>query len=111
MSYPLKPVCVACQCFYRPEKNGYMFMEGMPDKRGEYAEMYGGNIRGKRHPEVWSPYKLWRGDLWKCPDCGHEIVVGFASRPSAEHYQPGFAKEVELAKEEMGKDIVQINDC
>jgi len=94
-----KPVCPACQCFYRPKQNGFSFVEGMPDGSAH-------NIRGKRSPESWRPYKLWNGDLWECPDCGAQVVVGCAPQPIAEHYQPTFAKSVA----EFGATL-QVNDC
>ena len=37
-----------------------------------------------------APYKLWDADLWECPECGVEIVTGFACEPLAEHYQPDY---------------------
>lgn len=42
-----------------------------------------------------SPYKLWDADLWECPECGVEVVSGFARAPLAEHYQPTYAAERE----------------
>lgn len=108
MSYPLKPVCVSCRCFYRCEKNGYMFMEGMPNglDSEDFRSTGPEGIRGKRHPELWQPYKLWRADLWKCPDCGHEIVSGFANSPMSEHYLPNFKEVCEAYPPE-----IQVNDC
>lgn len=87
-----KPACPKCLCFYRPKRNGFSFIEGMP--------------RDKREPEKWSPYKLWNGDLWECPDCGAQVVVGCPPKPVAEHYEPTFDAAV--------RDFaptVQINDC
>lgn len=92
-----KPVCVKCECFYRPHKNGYSFIEGKPkgtyspiptaDGKVELVRDRPEDIRGLRAPDAWEPYKLWNGDLWKCPDCGHEIVVGCLNQVS-EHYKP-----------------------
>ena len=93
----MKPVCVPCRRFYRPEKNGFTFIEGMPDG---YA------APGLAEPEHWHPYKLWRGDLWKCHGCGAEIIVGCARWPLAEHYQDNFEEMVKAFRAE-----VQINDC
>jgi len=39
------------------------------------------------------PYKLWDADLYECPECGVEIIVGFGSGPIAEHYQPTYADQ------------------
>lgn len=97
----VKPVCVKCKCFYFPKKNGFKFIEGMPIG-GSHSE----NIRGYRHPELWEPYKLWNGDLWECPDCGSQIVVGVLGGPISEHYMSSF-KEV---AEALGATL-QVNDC
>lgn len=86
-----KPVCVKCECFYRPKKNGYAFIEGKPDNKPSHLTAE--EIRGLRHPSAWTPYKLWNGDLWKCPDCGHEIVVG-ALHQVSEHYYPDWDEAV-----------------
>lgn len=94
----LKPICVACQRFYRPEKNNVRFIEGMPI--GNEAPP------GKHHPNHWRPYKLWAGDLWKCHGCGHLIIVGVAQAPLAEHYQPHFSDAIAASRIR-----VQVNDC
>ena len=97
-----KPVCVKCACFYRPKKNGYCLVEGMPNGTTHPDE----NIRGHRKPEAWQPYKLWVADLWECPDCGHQMINGFASRPLAEHYQSNFKMRAEACRA-----TLQVNDC
>ncbi len=94
----MKPVCVMCERFYRPKKNGFGWIEGMPidnDTKPGLAE-----------PEKWEAYKLWNGDLWECPDCGAQIIVGNGSRPVAEHYQPDFEK---LIREY--EAILLVKDC
>lgn len=106
----VKPVCVACRCFLRPEKNGYAFVEGMPNNLTvdrAAGELSADQIRGNRFPEAWSPYKLWRGDLWKCPDCGFLLVVGVIAGPVAEHYQVNFKQLVAHFE----GDQLQVNDC
>lgn len=35
-------------------------------------------------------YKLWDADLWQCPDCGVQVITGFAREPLAEHWQPTY---------------------
>lgn len=95
----MKPVCVPCQRFFRPKKNGYYFIEGMP-KRGRPEP-------GTAEPENWQPYKLWVGDQWECEGCGAVILSGFGQHPIAEHYQPDFAERVKA----MGADQLQVNDC
>lgn len=93
----MKPICVPCQRFFRCQKNGFYFVEGMPE----------GNARpGLEDAEKWSPYKLWVGDLWRCNGCGATIVVGIGSKQLAEHYEPGFAEQVKR----LGAEL-QVNDC
>lgn len=101
----VKPVCVKCKCFYRPHKNGFAFTEGMPN--GNDPNDRFDNIRGLRKPSAWQPYKCWMGDLWKCPDCQHEIVVGVCSGPFAEHYQ----KDFEEIQTRLNAKQLQVNDC
>jgi hypothetical protein len=94
----MKPICVKCQRFYRPKKNGTAFIEGMPKGNGVPA--------GTEAPEGWKPYKLWIGDLWECFGCGNEVIVGVAPDRIAEHYEPDFAEKVRI----FGATI-QVNDC
>lgn len=93
----MKPICVQCQRFYRPKKNGFFFIEGMPrdDARP-----------GTVDAALWSPYKLWCGDLWECEGCGHELVSGVGRNPVAEHFQSDFAETA--ARHGV---ILQVNDC
>lgn len=91
-----KPVCVPCQRFFRPEKNGFRLIEGKPISND--AEP------GTAEPEKWEPYKLWMADKWKCHGCGAEIVVGFGARPIATDYEPEFAERIKEA-------TLQVNDC
>lgn len=95
-----KPVCVKCQRFYRPTRNGQAWVEGMPD---------GCAKPGLAEPEHWHPYKLWIGDEWGCPDCGARIIVGHAREPRSEHYMDGF-QELCRAYADRGP-LPQINDC
>lgn len=46
-----RPYCVKCKCRMFPKKNGVTL---------QYTK---------------DTYQ--RGDLWECPECGHQIVVGF----------------------------------
>lgn len=71
----MRPICAKCQRFYRCKKNGVYFTETMEtEDRGTV------------------PYKMWSGDLWWCPDCHAEIIVGAGREPVAEHYEPDFAE-------------------
>lgn len=110
----LKPVCVKCQCFYRPEHNGHFFTEMMPtgEQRVDLDNIDEAirteeDRRGTKAPHLWQPYKLWVGDLWKCPDCAHEIVVGVIGGPVAERHTPHFDSLIER----YGGNQLKVNDC
>lgn len=94
----MKPICVPCQRFFRPKRNGLPFIEAMP--------IEGSPAPGTAEPDRWTPYKLWIGDLWRCDGCGAEIVSGVAREPVAEHYQPDFTNQVRRH----GAELL-INDC
>jgi len=94
----LKPICVACQRFYRPHRNGVYFIEGMP---------VGQNVApGTAEPERWTPYKLWHGDQWRCEGCGHHIIVGTGRGPVREQHMSDFADMVKSTNA-----TFQVNDC
>ena len=65
-----KTLCIVCSVEMRPEKNGVWVVEtaGQPRK----------------------PYKVWSADLIRCPDCGIQVVTGFANRALGEHYEKSF---------------------
>jgi hypothetical protein len=94
----MKPICVPCQRFFRPKKNGFAFIEAYPKD--------GHTPPGTAMPSEWKPYKLWEGDLWECQGCGAEIVVGAGRLPIAEHYQENFQKAVDAFAPQL-----QVNDC
>lgn len=100
----LKPVCVSCCRFFRPEKIGFRFTEGMPNGRWPGP---GSTPPGREQAAYWKPYKLWVGDLWRCQGCGAEIVVGVGNGPVAEHYQDGLFAETRR----QGFNQLQVNDC
>jgi len=94
----MKPICVPCQRFFRAERTGDYFIEGMPKENGAQP--------GTAEPEKWQPYKLWAGDRWRCEGCGTVVIVGTGLHPVAEHYQPDFTKRAES----LGATL-QVNDC
>lgn len=97
----MKPICVKCQRFYRPKRNGVKFIEMMP-KDGAARP----TKAGTEEPESWQPYKLWVGDLWECRGCGHLSIHGVGFGPLAERHQEHFAKECAA-----GNVVVLVNDC
>jgi hypothetical protein len=96
----MKPICVPCERFYRPAKNGISFLEGMPNGTDTPPRS------GKGHADEWDDYKLWMGDKWRCPGCDHEIVVGFGREPLAVQHEPTFRKDVDSYK-----PAFRVNDC
>jgi len=94
----MKPICVQCQRFYRPKKNGFTFIEGMPRQ--------GNPIPGTLQSDQWVPYKIWRGDLWECQGCGHQIISGTGLTPVMEHYELEFDAFLTLHG-----ITYQVNDC
>jgi hypothetical protein len=95
----MKPVCVPCERFFRPAKNGFAFVEGKPTSNGAKP--------GKAEPEHWQPYKLWMGDRWECPDCGASIIVGFAQHPISEDYHQDFTQRIT----DWGGGQLLVKDC
>lgn len=95
----MKPICVPCQRFYRPKKNGFAFIEAMPKTNDRPPP-------GTAAPDQWEPYKLWMGDLWECQGCGHQLVSGVGFNRIAEHYEPDFAEAVKAYA-----PTLTVNDC
>ena len=69
-----RPVCATCQMEMKPELNGVGVLD-MAD---------------------FGPYALWEADLWKCPSCGLEILVGFGRLPIVHHYDASFSALLNL---------------
>ena len=84
----LKPICVSCERFMRPKKNAVRFVEGMRTTALDTKPMAG------RYSLGWDPYKVWCGDLWMCPDCGHEAIYGVGTRPLSENYKEDFEEHL-----------------
>jgi len=63
-----RPVCVKCKAELKPKKNSVLAL-GMAS---------------------FGPASIWSADLWKCPRCGYEIIMGFAATALSCHYEPGF---------------------
>lgn len=93
----MNPICHPCQLFFRPKKTGFYFIEGMPQEDA---------VPGKAEAEKWTPYKIWAGDLFECPECKSTIIVGVPRLPVIEHYQPEF----EATKRQLDVTF-QVNDC
>jgi len=72
-------VCVKCQIKLKIKRNGVHVVETFGVDSDE-------------------PYKLWRADLWECPDCGAQVVSGFGASNYAEHYEADFAEQLRAAE-------------
>ena len=72
-----RPVCVGCEVEMKPEKNGVGVLD--------MAEF--------------GPYKIWDADLYKCPECGCEVIVGFAHFAIAEHHEGNFESAVQAYRD------------
>ena len=95
----LKPICVPCQRFYRPTKNGRVIVEGKPIGPGR-------PLPGTAAPEQWVPYKLWMADEWTCQGCGAKIVVGSGQSPISHDLKPDFNEQIVKYNA-----TLQVNDC
>jgi hypothetical protein len=91
-----KPVCVKCQRFFRPAKNGVVVNEQMPVATA--AEP------GTIDPTAWQPYKIWMADLMECQGCGHQIIYGYGAHPVAENHEDRFAEAMTYVTH-------TVNDC
>src|SRR5262245_8459682 len=99
-----KPICVTCERFMRIVKNGYHIIEGRPVKPGAKP--------GPHSDLDWTPYKIWRGDLWACPKCLRGGVYGFGLAPVAESHSPDFeARLIEAVQALNRGDGIRVNDC
>ena len=65
--------CVPCQTYIRPRENGIYVLETYDDGINPFG-----------------PYKVWLADLWECPDCGHQVILGYGQHAISEHYQDEF---------------------
>lgn len=61
--------CAQCFTILRPRENDVCVHITMEDNR---------------------PYQLWQADLWECPDCGMQVILGYGEHAWAEHWQPDF---------------------
>jgi len=68
-----RAVCVKCNQQMGPVKNDFPILETYDDGR---------------------PYQIWLGDLYRCPECRGEIVMGFGLRPVAEDWRPDFESKL-----------------
>jgi len=63
-----KATCVKCAVYLRPQKNDVRVVE-------------------TAQRDFRTPYAIWNADLWRCPSCGLEVVLGFGAAPEFEQWQ------------------------
>ncbi len=68
----MRPVCVKCTVEMTPAKNDFL-VEEMSDTEHSY--------------------RVWSTDLYRCPACRMEVVIGFAPEPWGEYWQENYAKK------------------
>jgi hypothetical protein len=73
----MRPMHPACRCEFQIRQSGVSVLE--------ISSAIG-------------PYRLWKADLWACPRCQTRIISGYGAQPYSEHWQPGFAAEIESAR-------------
>ena len=66
------PICAQCQVELKPEKNGIGVLD-MAD---------------------FGPLQIWEADVWKCPSCLREIIVGFGHNPIEFHFNKEAFKHI-----------------
>ena len=59
----MTPICIECTCEMRCEKSGQLVND----------------VRAANFPSTY-----WRGDVWECPICHHQIAVGFGAEIAEE---------------------------
>jgi hypothetical protein len=96
--FPPRPDRRHSRCREPSESNSF------PSPRGAVGV---GAPPGRAEPWSWKPYKLWVGDLWRCPTCHYQTITGVPAHPIAEHYQPGFDELVER----LGARRLLVKDC
>ena len=74
-----EPVCARCEIEMRPKENDVRVIDWFSEPP--------------------KPYQIWCADLWICPKCGVELVIGFGNRAFAEHYEEGFEDGLKNVKE------------
>jgi len=73
------PICVKCEVEFRPKENDVRVVKWFSSPP--------------------RPCAIWCADLWTCPKCGIEIVVGFGRDSIAEHYQEDFEESLQNAED------------
>ena len=70
MSFGPGYACASCRTLIRPRKNDIDVI--IEDSEGR-------------------PWKIWAADLWECPSCGAQTIIGYGQNHYAEHYEADFA--------------------
>lgn len=76
-------VCVACEVEMKPKQNGVVLVE---------AATFGF-------------LSLHMADVWHCPACGHEAIIGVADDALFGHWEGGIVEEIRR-REKRGERVV-----
>jgi hypothetical protein len=42
------------------------------------------------------PYEIWCADLWECPECGAQTILGYGKEPFSKHFHKDFSRQMEF---------------
>ena len=72
-----------------PNKGNYICALCELNMKQEYNGIYVEEHRGYNEP-----YKIWLADLWQCPHCNYQIIIGFGEYPLVEHFEESLYKKL-----------------
>lgn len=76
-------VCVSCEVEMRPKQNGVVLVEAA----------------------VFGFLALYSADVWHCPVCEHEAIIGVADTPLYGHWEGNIVEEIRR-REKRGERII-----
>jgi hypothetical protein len=88
----MRPICVKCKTYYRCKRNDFPFEVAWEGR----------------------PFSLHLGDLWECPRCGAEIIIGVGKAPIATRHDANWLKlrvSYEVQAQEFHESTVLVSDC
>jgi hypothetical protein len=53
------------------------------------------NSVGALEMASFGPAAIYDADLWACPMCGTEMLIGFGAKPISEHFKPDFHRVID----------------
>lgn len=80
---PFTKVCVACEIELRSKQNGVLVVEAT----------------------TWGFQAIYQADVWYCPVCQHEVIVGVGNQPIYRHWEGDLLHEVKR-REARGERVI-----